>query len=114
MVFDNIFFGDFAHLACSCVCEKIDIHAHFDQFNKIGSECRQQDIDRNECYGGLSRVKTMIDKFRANTTDLLLLDAGDQFQGTLFFNQFGGEASANMMNQFNYDLMTIGNHGTFF
>ncbi len=88
-----------------------DIHAHFDEFNKIGSECRQLDIDRNECYGGLSRVKTMIDKFRANTSDLLLVDAGDQFQGTLFFNQFGGEAPANMMNDFRYDLMTIGNHG---
>ena len=76
----------------------------------MGSECRFEDIANNKCVGGLSRIKTVIDAYRANTSNLLLLDAGDQFQGTLFFNIFGGAASAEMMNAFEYDLMTIGNH----
>ncbi|KAI9101810.1 Metallo-dependent phosphatase-like protein [Phlyctochytrium arcticum] len=87
-----------------------DIHTHLDQFNTGGTDCRPKDIDAGNCFGGSARIQYMVDKFRAERDNVVLLDAGDQFQGTLFFNVFGGEKSAEIMNQLKYDAMCIGNH----
>ncbi|KAJ3180957.1 hypothetical protein HDU87_001605 [Geranomyces variabilis] len=87
-----------------------DIHAHLDEFNSGGTDCKQKDIDANNCVGGAARIQYMVNKFRAQSENVVLLDAGDQFQGTLFFNVFGGSVSATLMNQMKYDAMTIGNH----
>lgn len=87
-----------------------DIHTHLDQFNKGGTDCRQKDIDANSCFGGAARIQYMVSKFRSEKDDVVLLDAGDQFQGTLFFNVYGGEKTAEIMNQLKYDAMCIGNH----
>ncbi|KAJ3163618.1 hypothetical protein HDU86_000201 [Geranomyces michiganensis] len=87
-----------------------DIHAHLDEFNTGGTDCRQKDIDANNCVGGAARIQYMVNKFRAESDNVVLLDAGDQFQGTLFFNVFGGSVSGAIMNQLKYDAMTIGNH----
>ncbi|KAJ3053075.1 hypothetical protein HK097_005109 [Rhizophlyctis rosea] len=88
-----------------------DIHSHLDQFTSSGTDCRQSNIDTNTCYGGIARIKRTVDDIRANTTtDTLLFDAGDQFQGTLFFNVFGGSKVAEFMNSVKYDVMAIGNH----
>ncbi|TPX59293.1 hypothetical protein SpCBS45565_g07774 [Spizellomyces sp. 'palustris'] len=100
-----------------------DIHTRLDQFNKGGTDCRQKDIDSNTCYGGAARIQYLVSKFRSERDDVVLLDAGDQFQGTLFFNVYGASASAEIMNQLMYTAMCIGNHefdkgveyaGTFF
>ncbi|MCG8347015.1 MAG: 5'-nucleotidase C-terminal domain-containing protein [Chloroflexales bacterium] len=62
-------------------------------------------------HGGVSRRKTMIDRIRAETTlPLLLLDAGDIFQGTLYFNQYNGMADLEFYNAMSYDVAAIGNH----
>ncbi|MGB3261605.1 5'-nucleotidase C-terminal domain-containing protein [Paenisporosarcina sp.] len=53
---------------------------------------------------------TAIKEIRAAKPDALLLDAGDVFSGTLYFNQFQGEADLKFMNLAQYDLMTLGNH----
>lgn len=87
-----------------------DIHAHLDEFSKGGTDCRQGDITNNTCYGGIARMKTVIDQYRQNTSDVILLDAGDQFQGTLFFTYFKAGPSAQLMNTLEYDAMTLGNH----
>ena len=89
---------------------KKDIHCHLQQFNGFGTACSAKNIAENKCYGGVARLKHVIDGFRANTTDVVLLDAGDQFQGTMFFNAFGGAKAAEVMNILKYDVMTIGNH----
>ena len=87
-----------------------DVHAHFSEFNKYGTDCNANQTRDNLCYGGASRLKTAIDGFRAKSSDVVLLDAGDQFQGTLFFNIFGGNVSTKIMNELRYDAMTVGNH----
>lgn len=87
-----------------------DIHARFEEFNKNGVDCSVEEVSSNRCYGGVARMKTVIDAYRSNTTDVLLFDAGDQFQGTLFFNVYGGNISTFTMNKLKYDVMTIGNH----
>jgi 5'-nucleotidase/UDP-sugar diphosphatase len=64
--------------------------------------------------GGIARRRTLIDQIRAenktNQEPLLLLDAGDVFQGTLYFNQYLGQADLDFYNALAYDAGTIGNH----
>ncbi|MGX8237139.1 5'-nucleotidase C-terminal domain-containing protein [Exiguobacterium undae] len=48
--------------------------------------------------------------YRAEGTPSLLLDAGDVFSGSLYFNEFKGQADLELMNYMKYDMMTFGNH----
>ena len=61
-------------------------------------------------HGGVSRRKTLIDAIRAEGGNQILLDAGDVFQGTLWFNQYNGLADLEFYNALGYEAMTIGNH----
>lgn len=61
-------------------------------------------------HGGVARRKAMIDAIRAEGGNLLVLDAGDVFQGTLFFNQYQGLADAEFYRGIGYNAMTLGNH----
>jgi 5'-nucleotidase / UDP-sugar diphosphatase len=62
-------------------------------------------------HGGVSRRKRLIDQIRADSREpVLLVDAGDVFQGTLYFNQFDGQADLEFYNAMGYELMTLGNH----
>jgi 5'-nucleotidase / UDP-sugar diphosphatase len=63
-----------------------------------------------EMFGGVSRRKTLIDRLRAEGGNQLLLDAGDVFQGTLYFNQYKGMADLTFYNALGYDAMAVGNH----
>lgn len=53
---------------------------------------------------------TAVKEVRAENPNALLLDAGDVFSGTLYFNEFQGEADLKLMNYMGYDVMTFGNH----
>lgn len=53
---------------------------------------------------------TAVKEFREKNPDALLLDAGDVFSGTLYFNEFTGEPDVKMMNLMKYDAMAFGNH----
>ncbi|MER2000735.1 MAG: 5'-nucleotidase C-terminal domain-containing protein, partial [Lysinibacillus sp.] len=56
------------------------------------------------------KLATAVNEVRAENKDALLIDAGDVFSGTLFFNTFEGQADIALMNYIGYDVMTIGNH----
>lgn len=64
--------------------------------------------------GGIARRKTLLDQLRAESTareeSLLLLDAGDVFQGTLYFTQYLGQADLFFYNALGYNALTLGNH----
>ncbi len=77
-----------------------DLHAHYDSVEPGGEPVR----------GGVARVKTAVDEIRDETDDVLFLDAGDQFQGTLFFTVGGAAVVADVMNELGYDAMCLGNH----
>ncbi|MGQ9526624.1 5'-nucleotidase C-terminal domain-containing protein [Chloroflexus sp.] len=65
----------------------------------------------NPVHGGVSRRKALIDKIRRETVlPTLLVDAGDVFQGTLYFNQYNGMADLEFYNAMGYEVMAIGNH----
>jgi 5'-nucleotidase/UDP-sugar diphosphatase len=61
-------------------------------------------------HGGVSRRKTLIDAIRAEGGNQMLIDAGDVFQGTLWFNQYQGMADLEFYNAMGYEAQAIGNH----
>ena len=83
-----------------------DFHARVDEYDVSGAAC----TTAANCIGGSSRLATLVDGIRAETPNVLLVDAGDQFQGTLYYNLFKSEVIAKMMNAVGYDAMTVGNH----
>ena len=64
--------------------------------------------DKN--LGGIQRRKALIDSVRAVRDNVLLVDAGDMVQGTLYFTLFGGEVESKLMNHLGYDVQILGNH----
>lgn len=60
--------------------------------------------------GGVARRATLVERIRKENANTLLLDAGDIFQGTPYFNYFGGELEFKLMSMLKYDVATIGNH----
>jgi len=79
-----------------------DVHSRIDPFPMDGG--------RNEGQGGVSRRKTLIERVRKSEDHVLLFDSGDIFQGTPYFNFFGGELELKLMSELKYDATTIGNH----
>jgi 5'-nucleotidase len=60
--------------------------------------------------GGFAKRATMIEKIRSEDKNVLLLDAGDIFQGTPYFNYYHGEIEYKLMTLMQYDAVTFGNH----
>ena len=87
-----------------------DFHARFEPISKYDSGCSAEDNTAGECFGGSARLVTAVEAARARAGNVLLLDGGDQFQGTLFYTYYKGKAAAEMMNKMGYDAMTVGNH----
>lgn len=79
-----------------------DTHSHIEPFPSNHSRYANK--------GGIARRATMIEKIRKENPNTLLLDAGDIFQGTPYFNFYGGELEFKLMSILKYDAVTIGNH----
>lgn len=79
-----------------------DVHSHIDPFGP--------EDGRNPNQGGVARRASLIDSIRSKNPNTLLLDAGDIFQGTPYFNYYGGELEFKLMSMLKYDAATIGNH----
>lgn len=79
-----------------------DVHSHIEPLS--------QNDPRNPNMGGVARRATLIETIRNENPNTLLLDAGDIFQGTPFFNFYGGELEFKLMSKLKYDASTIGNH----
>jgi len=76
-----------------------DLHSHV-----------EPTVIRRAPYGGYARQATIIKQIRAKEKNVLLLNAGDTFQGTLYFNVYEGLADLAFMNAVKYDAMAVGNH----
>lgn len=79
-----------------------DVHSHIDPF--------PENHPKNPAMGGVARRASLIEQIRKEETNVLLLDAGDIFQGTPYFNYYGGELEFKLMSMMKYDLATMGNH----
>jgi 5'-nucleotidase len=79
-----------------------DVHSHIEPFPLKDP--------KHAGVGGAARRAALIKKIREQEENVLLLDAGDIFQGTPYFNKFGGELEFKLMSEMGYDASTIGNH----
>ncbi|MFC6858463.1 bifunctional metallophosphatase/5'-nucleotidase [Zunongwangia atlantica] len=79
-----------------------DVHSHIEAFGP--------DHHRNPNMGGVAKRAVLIEKIRKENPNTLLLDAGDIFQGTPYFNFYGGELEFKLMSKLKYDASTLGNH----
>ncbi len=79
-----------------------DLHSHVEPFSDTNA--------RYDGKGGLARISGIIKNIRDKNPNTLVLDAGDTFQGTPYFNYFGGEFIYKLMSAAGYDATTIGNH----
>jgi 5'-nucleotidase len=79
-----------------------DVHSHIDPF--------PANDPKYPGLGGVSRRAALIKKIRNEEKNVLLLDAGDIYQGTYYFNKYGGELELKLMTEMGYDASAIGNH----
>ncbi|CAM3644752.1 bifunctional UDP-sugar hydrolase/5'-nucleotidase [Phaeobacter inhibens] len=87
-----------------------DFHSRFEPISKYDSGCREGDNAEGKCFGGSARMVTALADARARNNNSILVDGGDQFQGSLYYTYYKGKVAAEMMNKLGYDGMTVGNH----
>ena len=79
-----------------------DMHSRIEPFPQDGRQWGG--------LGGMARRTTLVEQIRQQQEHVLLLDAGDIWQGTPYFNFFEGELEFKLMSKMRYDAATLGNH----
>lgn len=91
-----------------------DFHSRVEPINKFDSTCSVEDDEKGECFGGAARIAAKVnelrDKLKAEGQNVIVLDAGDQFQGSLFYTHYKGKDTVELMNMIGFDAMAVGNH----
>jgi 5'-nucleotidase len=100
--FNLLSLGDASNSIKLTILHTNDVHSRIEPFPMDGS--------KNQGLGGAARRASVIKSIREKEDHVLLLDAGDIFQGTPYFNFFGGELEVKLMSSMGYDGATMGNH----
>ena len=91
-----------------------DMHSRVESISAFNSTCSAGDEGEGKCFGGFGRLATKVWERRKQIEDagehVITLDAGDQFQGSLFYTTYRGKAEGEFMNKIGFDLMAVGNH----
>ena len=91
-----------------------DFHSRIEAVNAFDSTCSAEDAAENKCFGGIARVATKVRELRESLTaagqNVIFVDAGDQFQGSLMFTTYKGAVEAEFLEQIRPDAMALGNH----
>ncbi|KAK5903061.1 hypothetical protein CgunFtcFv8_006873 [Champsocephalus gunnari] len=111
-VFSRLLFLLFLQDSCCSALELVllhtnDVHARVEETSVHSGTCGSES---SGCFAGVARRATEVARVRGTERHVLLLDAGDQFQGTVWFNHYKGAEAAYFMNKLKYDAMAFGNH----
>ena len=91
-----------------------DLHSRIEPINKFDSTCDDEARAAGECFGGVARLASKVRELReqiaAEGGNVILLDAGDQYQGSLFYTTYKGKDTVEFMNAIGFDAMALGNH----
>ncbi len=91
-----------------------DFHSRFESITGSDSTCDAEGEQKGECFGGVARLKTAIDQERKASQDagdnVVVVSAGDNFQGSLFYTQYKSQIVAEFMNGIGFDVVATGNH----
>ena len=91
-----------------------DFHSRIEAIGGSDSTCSAEDAAENKCFGGIARLTTAVNDLRGSLTaageNVIFVDAGDQFQGSLMFTTYRGAAEAEFLEALKPDAMALGNH----
>lgn len=89
-----------------------DLHSRIEPISKYDSTCGADDNAEGKCFGGVARVATKIAELRKELEgqNVIVLDAGDQYQGSLMYTTYKGDAEIEFMEAIGFDAMAVGNH----
>lgn len=89
-----------------------DWHSRIESINKYDSTCSTEDDAAGECFGGAARLVTAVRDRRSSLDgeNVLFLNAGDNFQGSLFYTTYKGAVEGEFLNLMETDAMVVGNH----
>ncbi|MBZ9695129.1 MULTISPECIES: bifunctional metallophosphatase/5'-nucleotidase [unclassified Mesorhizobium] len=89
-----------------------DWHSRIEGNNKYESTCSAEEETKGECIGGAGRLITAIaqERKKLEGQNVLLLSAGDNFQGSLFYTTYKGKVEGEFLNDMKFDAMALGNH----
>lgn len=91
-----------------------DFHSRIEPISAYDSTCAAEAEAMGECFGGVARLATKIrelrEGLRAQGQNVIVLDAGDQYQGSLFYTTYKGRDTVEFMNAIGFDAMAVGNH----
>jgi len=92
-----------------------DVHSRHQPISRFDGPCAPEDDAAGACFGGAARLATALAEARAAALDagsdaVIHLNAGDMFQGSLFYTAYKGRAEAEIMNAMPPDAFVLGNH----
>lgn len=89
-----------------------DLHSRIGPVSSSDSSCNAEQNAAGECFGGYARIVTKVNELREALAgeNVIVLDAGDQYQGSLFYTTYKGDAEIEFANLVDYDVMALGNH----
>jgi len=89
-----------------------DLHSRIEPISRFDSTCGAEDNAEGKCFGGVARVATKIAELREKLAgeNVIVLDAGDQYQGSLMYTTYKGDVEIEFAEQIGFDAMAVGNH----
>ena len=79
-----------------------DIHGRFEETDSRGFTCERT---KEDCFGGVARIATVVNDVRKKEGNVVFVDAGDRFTGTIWSDVYEGNASLVFFNALNYSAM---------
>ncbi|XP_015191730.1 PREDICTED: protein 5NUC-like [Polistes dominula] len=88
-----------------------DMHARFEETSKMSVPiCPKQDVKAGNCYGGFARIATLVRQARNSSIPTLFLNAGDTYQGSVWYNIYKWKIVVQFLNILAPDAISLGNH----
>jgi 5'-nucleotidase len=89
-----------------------DLHSRIEPISKYDGTCSEEDNTEGKCFGGVARVATKIAELREQLAgeNVIVVDSGDQYQGSLMYATYKGDVEIEFMNKIGFDAMAVGNH----
>ncbi|KAK0175757.1 hypothetical protein PV327_009483 [Microctonus hyperodae] len=87
-----------------------DMHARFEQTSALSAKCLPQDANDGKCYGGFARIASLVRKSRNSTVPTIFLNAGDTYQGSIWYSVHKWKIVARFLNLLSPDVISLGNH----
>lgn len=87
-----------------------DVHGRFEEITPDGTRCPQTSAEKGRCVGGIPRQKTLVEDVRRKGGNMVFLNTGDYYQGSLWYYLLGATIVVDAVNYLKHDAMTLGNH----